>query len=166
MAMSFILLKLLANKALHPTKKPQCGFCQVSLVVRHILNYRIYSLVCCLLLLTSCSKGDTNYVVSDDSLWQVACDNLSGGKYKACYGPGWEARTPQDNNHYDFYEISVEKKIDNKSSQVLFSQKFNANDVPQNLLARGKSSIVKYDETTQRVLFVMGSKTIEFYIRD
>jgi len=134
--------------------------------VRHILNYKICSLVFCLLLLTSCSKGKTNYVVSEDSLSQVVCDDLSGGKYRACYGPGWEARTPQDKNHYDFYEIGVDKKIDNKSNQVLFRQKFNAQEVPQNLLEWGKSSIVKYDEITKKVIFAIGSKNIEFYIHD
>ena len=69
--------------------------------------------------------GDGN--VSKDSLWLVRCINVKE-QFKACYGPGWSAGVPQNDDKYNFYEFSFEKLLE-EGSASLFSKRFQASEV-------------------------------------
>ena len=118
--------------------------------------------------LVACSSSATDSPRSDskDSLWQAECESLPDGIHTACYGPGWQANHTHDPNHYDFYEVSVEKPKASGGSTVVSDRRLAAAQVAPRLLKPGKVDVVRFDESRREVTFLVAPERIVFLLND
>ncbi|MDT8375624.1 MAG: hypothetical protein RQ867_02675 [Mariprofundaceae bacterium] len=110
--------------------------------------------------LTSCTNDNPD--LSGDGLWNSQCVTFSKGQYQACYGPGWDAYSPRNESHYDFYQISVEKNIAKGGHLVLFDEKYAFDKIDTDIIRRDEKDIMKIDEDSKSVTFYVTGRA---YIR-
>ncbi len=109
--------------------------------------------------LAGCSAPSAD---TDGVTWEARCDDLVPGKYKACYGPGWDKSGHKDHSKFENYQISVERLDSNSSSSVLYQQKFSASDVNPRLLNREAQRVVYFNAAKRHVVFELGKPTASY----
>ena len=99
-------------------------------------------------------------------MWQANCERLDNGRWKACYGPGWDEYQPRDTEHYNFYDISVERPRPDGSSTVLFAKRYAASEVHRQLLTRLPQRVVRFDSNVRRVTFTVAADPVVYQIEE
>jgi hypothetical protein len=117
------------------------------------MNWRSF-LIIAILSVYGCERDDAAFSPGPGSYAQVSCVAFRVD-YRACYGPGWSEGVTRKKANYDYYQISVEK-AHATGTTVLFTKKFDVNEVKKSVLNRNAQDVVRIDGTT--VTFLIQEK--------
>lgn len=95
--------------------------------------------------------------------WNPTSMSLGSTGFTASAGP--YMYTDEDNQDWDYYSIDVERPIGN-SSYVFFERDMNINDIPAEIINKRVEDIVKFDENSGVVTFILGDQTYAYKLPD